>query len=116
MRPDLRLIPLEAAQAFADGNERLALTLLARARDLQGPGSRGWALLERLHGLVLIHILREVEGTFALERADALLDGLGMLDRLGMEVGRPVLGWLDERLDPERLDPGGTACPLESPA
>ncbi|CAM3588905.1 hypothetical protein DESA109040_17200 [Deinococcus saxicola] len=94
LRPDLGLIPLEAAQAFADGDERLSLTLLARARDLQGPGSRGWALLERLHGLVLIHVLREVEGTFALERADALLDGLGM------ETERPALGWLDERLDP----------------
>ena len=90
---DLNLIPVEAAQAFADGDERLALTLLARARDLQDAGSRGWALLERLHGLVLIHVLREVEGTFALERADALLD------RLSPNAARPSLGWLDERLD-----------------
>ena len=70
-----------------DGDERLALTLLSRARDAQVPESRGWAQLERLCGLVLIHILREVEGTFALERADACLD------RLGGE--RPGLDWLE---------------------
>ena len=81
------LVPLQAARAFVDGDERLALTLLSRARDAQVPGSRGWAQLERLYGLVLIHILREVEGTFALERADACLD------RLGGE--RPGLDWLE---------------------
>ena len=81
------LVPLTASHAFVDGDERLALTLLSRARDAQVPGSRGWAQLERLCGLVLIHILREVEGTFALERADACLD------RLGGE--RPGLEWLE---------------------
>ncbi|GGL77992.1 hypothetical protein GCM10010840_14840 [Deinococcus aerolatus] len=93
---DLTLIPRAAAQAFADGDERLALTLLARARDLQPAGSRGWAVLERLHGLVLIHVLREVEGTFALERADALLD------RWTPQAPRPTLTLLDDRLEPER--------------
>ncbi|MDV6373232.1 hypothetical protein [Deinococcus arenicola] len=91
--PDLKLIPVEAAQAFAGGDERLALTLLARARDLEQKGSRGWAVLERLHGLVLIHVLREVEGTFALERADALLDGLGV------DVSPLTLTLLEERLE-----------------
>ena len=57
--------------------------MLARARDAQPPGGVGWAVLERLCGLVLIHLLREVEGTFALERADAVLDRL--------KVGRPTL-------------------------
>ncbi|MFK7603929.1 hypothetical protein ACI3L1_17150 [Deinococcus sp. SM5_A1] len=104
LKSDLVLIPLEAAQAFADGDERLSLTLLARARDLQHRESRGWALLERLHGLVLIHVLREVEGTFALERADALLD------RLAENEPYPTLGLLEER-----LDPGATVCPLDSP-
>lgn len=94
LRPDLNLIPPEAARAFAEGDERWALTLLARARDLQTPGSRGWAVLERLHGLVLIHVLREVEGTFALERADALLDGLGV------DVSPLTLTLLEERLEP----------------
>lgn len=94
--PDLNLVPLEAAEAFADGDERLALTRLARARDLHAPDSQAWAVLERLHGLVLIHVLREVEGTFALERADTLLD------RLDREAPRPTLGWLEERLELKR--------------
>ncbi len=87
----LRLVPLEAAQAFAGGDERRTLTLLARARDAQGRGSAEWAVLERLVGLVLIHVLREVEGTFALERADAILEPLGH--------ARPTLGLLEARLD-----------------
>jgi hypothetical protein len=32
------------------------------------------AISERLYGLALIRVQREVEGTFALERADAILD------------------------------------------
>ncbi|CAM3902879.1 hypothetical protein [Deinococcus frigens] len=96
--PDLNLVPPEAARAFADGDERRALTLLARARDLQVPESRGWAVLERLHGLVLIHVLREVEGTFALERADALLD------RLDGATPRPTLRLLEDRLRAESQD------------
>ena len=51
------------------------------------PGSVEWALLERLRGLVLIHVLREVEGTFALERADAVLDHA--------DLERPTLAWLE---------------------
>ncbi len=78
MTPDpAALIPPEARQAFADGNERAALAALRRARDAQPSGSAEWALLERLTGVLLIHTLREVEGTFALERADALLDQAG---------------------------------------
>ncbi|MFC4639176.1 hypothetical protein [Deinococcus hohokamensis] len=83
-----RLVPLAAAQAFQDGDERWAATLLARARDGHPPGSLPWAVLERLVGLCLIHVLREVEGTFALERADAVLDAAG--------VDRPTLAWLEE--------------------
>lgn len=77
--PDLTddWIPLAAAQAFAAGDEHHARTLLARARDAQRPGSLNWAWLERLYGLVSIHVLREVEGTFALERSDAALLRLG---------------------------------------
>ncbi len=81
-------MPPLAAQAFQEGDERRALTLLCRARDAQEPGSPAWAALERLVGLVLIHMLREVEGTFALERADAVLDTVGET--------RPTLAWLDE--------------------
>lgn len=87
--PDLRaLVPPGAVRAFAGGDERQALTLLRRARDGEAAESVNWAVLERLTGLVLIHLLREVEGTFALERADAVLEAAG--------VPRPGLGWLEE--------------------
>lgn len=92
--PDLRgpdpgeLVPPEAAAAFRNGDEHLALTRLRRAQATEETGSLRWALLERLCGLVLIHLLREVEGTFALERADPVLDAAG--------VPRPGLEWLDD--------------------
>lgn len=85
----LEWLPLDAAQAFTEGDEHLARALLARARDAQPAGSLNWARLERLYGLVSIHVLREVEGTFALERADAALE------RLGAEC--PALDWLERR-------------------
>ncbi|MFC4427900.1 hypothetical protein [Deinococcus navajonensis] len=96
--PDLsgswrELVPRAAAQAFQSGDERWAATLLARARDEQRPGSVPWAVLERLLGLCLIHVLREVEGTFALERADAVLEAAA--------VEAPTLAWLEEPLAAE---------------
>ena len=78
------LIPQGAIQTFADGDDYAALNMLRRARDLQPLHSPGWAYLERAVGLVLIHIQREVEGTFALERADPLLDGASW-PRLALE-------------------------------
>lgn len=87
----LEWIPADAARAFVDGDEHHARTLLARARDAEAPGSLAWARLERLYGLVSIHVLREVEGTFALERSDAALLALGaalpMLDDLEARAG-----------------------------
>jgi len=47
-------------------------------------------VLERLLGLAFIHVQREVEGTFALERADAILDRTCPPGGLG----RPDLDWL----------------------
>nr|WP_256488314.1 hypothetical protein [Deinococcus sp. HSC-46F16] len=82
------LVPPDAARAFRDGDERLALTGLRRAQAREEAGSLRWAVLERLCGLVLIHLLREVEGTFALERADPVLDAAG--------VPQPGLEWLEE--------------------
>lgn len=81
-------MPPGAAAAFLGGDEQRALTLLRRARDAERPASAEWAVLERLTGLVLIHLQREVEGTFALERADTVLD---------VENGeRPSLAWLED--------------------
>ncbi|AZI43904.1 hypothetical protein EHF33_09720 [Deinococcus psychrotolerans] len=71
------LVPSAASEAFAAGEDQQALTLLRRARDGQPAQSAQWAYLERLTGLVLIHLQREVEGTFALDRADPLLEAFG---------------------------------------
>ena len=84
-----RLVPRAAAQAFVDGDDRLTATLLQRARDAHPPGTLAWAVLERLLGLAFIHVQREVEGTFALERADAILDRTCPPGGLG----RPDLDW-----------------------
>ncbi|WP_019012268.1 hypothetical protein [Deinococcus aquatilis] len=88
-------IPHDIRAAFADGEERHALTLLLRERDLYPAGSRAWAELERLSGLVMIHMLREVEGTFALERADTLLDALPDGTPPVRREERPTLAWLE---------------------
>ncbi|WP_424951966.1 hypothetical protein [Deinococcus sp.] len=86
------LVPPAARDAYRQGDERRAATLLHRARLLCAPGGAEWAILERLEGLLWIAVQREVEGTFALERADRVLDGLG-LDLLGLD--RPGLEWLE---------------------
>lgn len=64
--------------ALAGGDDLAAVASLRRSRDLLEPGGRDWAVSERLHGLAMIRALREVEGSFALERADAVLDALGL--------------------------------------
>lgn len=74
--PDLNFIPVQAARAFVQGQEFQALTALRRAQAGFASESVEWAQLERLIGLLLIHVQREVEGTFCLERADARLDRL----------------------------------------
>ncbi|WP_407571240.1 hypothetical protein [Deinococcus altitudinis] len=81
------LVPPAAQEAYRDGDERRAATLLHRARLLTAPGSAEWAILERLEGLLWIAVQREVEGTFALDRADRVLDRL--------RLGYPGLEWLD---------------------
>jgi hypothetical protein len=85
------LIPVAAKQAYQHGDERLAATWLHRARNLHLPGTAEWAILERLEGLLWIAVQREVEGTFALDRADRVLDAL----ELGLESGYPNLDWLE---------------------
>ena len=87
--PDL--VPAQAREAYQGGDERRAATLLGRARLLHAPGTAQWAILERLEGLLWIAVQREVEGTFALERADRVLDNL----RTEMETDYPGLEWLD---------------------
>jgi|GEM_PF-2825424 len=87
------LVPQEASLAYRGGDERRAALLLHRARLNVHPGSAEWAILERLEGLLWIAVQREVEGTFALDRADRVLDALGVCPP---EVGYPGLEWLEE--------------------
>ncbi|GGJ73098.1 hypothetical protein GCM10008939_16780 [Deinococcus aquiradiocola] len=86
------LVSPDVLAAYRDGNERLAATLLHRARQRQRPGTAEWAILERLEGLLWIAVQREVEGTFALDRADRLLDALAVRYPA---LGYPGLEWLD---------------------
>jgi len=87
--PDL--VPPDVRAAYHGGDERRAATLLGRARLLHTPGTAQWAILERLEGLLWIAVQREVEGTFALDRADRVLDAL----RTQAETEYPGLDWLD---------------------
>lgn len=85
------MIPPAVRAAWGAGEEHLAITLLARAQGALPQGSPEWALLERLLGLLLITVQREVEGTFLLERADALLEEYGLEP--------PGLEWLEGAIE-----------------
>jgi hypothetical protein len=63
--------------AIANGQDLKAVELFRRSRDAFNLASLERAVSERLYGLALIRIQREVEGTFALEHADAILDREG---------------------------------------
>jgi hypothetical protein len=63
--------------AIANGEDLEAVDLFRRSRDALEPDSLERAISERLYGLALIRVQREVEGTFALERADPILEREG---------------------------------------
>lgn len=63
--------------ALARGDDLQAVTEFRRSRDALAVDSLEWAVSERLYGLALIRVQREVEGTFALERADPVLEAHG---------------------------------------
>ena len=54
-----------------------AVDLFRQSREVFETGSLERAISERLYGLALIRVQREVEGTFALERSDSILDREG---------------------------------------
>jgi hypothetical protein len=54
-----------------------AVDLFRQSKEVFKADSLERAISERLYGLALIRVQREVEGTFALERADAILDREG---------------------------------------
>lgn len=63
--------------AIVDGRDLAAVDLFRRSKDAFEPESLERAVSERLHGLTLIRVQREVEGTFVLERADPVLEREG---------------------------------------
>ena len=63
--------------AIAADQDLAAVDFFRRSRDAFEPDSLERAISERLYGLALIRVQREVEGTFALERADVILDREG---------------------------------------
>jgi hypothetical protein len=63
--------------ALATNNDLEAIQLFRQSRDVLGVDSLERAISERLYGLALIRVQREVEGTFALERADPILERFG---------------------------------------
>jgi hypothetical protein len=63
--------------AIAQERELEAVALFRRSRDACNLNSLERAISERLYGLALIRVQREVEGTFALERADPVLEREG---------------------------------------
>jgi hypothetical protein len=63
--------------ALAHDRDFEAVELLRQSTRSFNPDSLERAISERLYGLALIRVQREVEGTFALERADAILDREG---------------------------------------
>jgi hypothetical protein len=64
-------------EALFKNDDLEAIKYLSRSTKNLAPDTLEWAVSERLHGLALIRVQREVEGTFALERADAVLEHFG---------------------------------------
>ena len=70
-----RQLGLEAWQV---GDDLKAIQCFWRSAKTFGQNSLEWAISYRLYGLALIRVQREVEGTFALEKADAVLEQFGI--------------------------------------
>jgi hypothetical protein len=63
--------------ALAHDRDLEAVDFFRQSKEVFKADSLEQAISERLYGLALIRVQREVEGTFALERADAILDREG---------------------------------------
>lgn len=83
-------------QAWALGDDLEVVRCFYASASGLAPGRLEWAVSMRLYGLALIRVQREVEGTFALEKADATLEQLGV---------QPFS--LEELLEGGRLEPDG---------
>jgi hypothetical protein len=79
--PDLNaglLERLKGFQAIAQSNDLNAISHFLRSLEGFPIDSLERAISERCYGLALIRVQREVEGTFALERSDPILEQHGV--------------------------------------
>jgi hypothetical protein len=83
-------------QAWALGDDLEVVRCFQQSANGLAKQTLEWAVSMRLYGLALIRVQREVEGTFALEKADATLEKLNI---------QPFS--LEELLEAERLEPDG---------
>lgn len=72
-------------QAWAAGDDLEAVRCFQHGASILARGTLEWAVSTRLYGLALIRVQREVEGTFALEKADAILETFGV-EPFGMDA------------------------------
>lgn len=78
--PDLEFGLLErlaGLRSIAQGLDLAAISHFLRSLEAFEPNSLERAISERCYGLALIRVQREVEGTFALERSDPILEQHG---------------------------------------
>ncbi len=78
--PDLEfgiLERLKGLQSIAQADDLSAVKYFLRSLEALEPASLERAISERCYGLALIRVQREVEGTFALERSDPILEQHG---------------------------------------
>jgi hypothetical protein len=68
---------LKGLRALALGEDLAAVASFSRSLEALPPGSLERAISQRCYGLALIRVQREVEGTFALERSDPILERYG---------------------------------------
>ncbi len=69
---------LKGLQSFAQNNDLNAISHFLRSLEDFPVNSLERAISERCYGLALIRVQREVEGTFALERSDPILERYGV--------------------------------------
>ncbi len=69
---------LKGLQSIAQGDDLTAISHFLRSLGFFEPQSLERAISERCYGLALIRVQREVEGTFALERSDPILEQHGV--------------------------------------
>ncbi len=109
--PSERQLGLEAWQ---NTDDLTAISHFRRSAEAFPRDSLQWAISYRLYGLALIKVQREVEGTFALEKADTILDqfGIAHFDEMNLpssilETMKPSLLAVFAHPDDEAFSSGG---------